>query len=136
MADEITLDLNQTIAAAVNARIEAEVMKALSGDETIGRFVTSALRQTVEVKNSRSYQTEQVPFLTVVLRDAIQKATKAAVQTVIAEDIGLIEDEVRKALRRDIRRISETLASSLADAAAKTYGVDVHLDLKMPRNDG
>ena len=128
---DVETDLNATITNAVNARIEAEVFKALSGDETIGRYVSAALRQTIEVKNNR-YGTDRVPFLTLTLRSAIQEATKAAVTRIIAEELPTIEDEVRKALRRDIRGIAETLANSLKDAADKAYGVDVKLDLRMP----
>lgn len=137
MGDEqVTLDLNATIVAAVNARIEAEVAKALSGDETIGRFVSAALQQTVTVKDRNSYRETQEPFLTNVLRNVIQSATKEAVQRFVADEIESIEEEVRKALRRDVKRIATTLSESLVKAAAKPYGVDVHLDLKLPRGDG
>lgn len=130
-AENIGLDLNATIVAAVNARIEAEMVAALSGDATIGAFVTAALRQTVDVKTG-SYTTEKVPFLTVVLRKAIQDATEAAVRKLIAEELPTIEDEVRKALRRDVRGIAEGLTKTLADAATSAYGVKVNIALRMP----
>lgn len=133
MSDAIELDLNQTIVSAVNARVEAEMMKALSGDETIAAFVTAALRQAVEVKNPRTYSTTKEPFLTNVLRGAIQEAAKAACKRLIAEELPNIEDEIRKALRRDVKRIASTLTESLASAADKAYGFDVKLELKMPR---
>lgn len=131
----IETDLNATITGAVNARIEAEVLKALSGDEVIGQFVAAALRQEVEVRTN-SYDRKKVTFLTKVLHDAIRDATQSAVRRTIAEELPTIEDEVRKALKRETRRIAETLANSLADAADKAYGVNVELSLKMPRHDG
>jgi F0F1-type ATP synthase delta subunit len=134
-ATPIDTDLNKVIVSAVNARVEAEMMKALSGDETMGKFVVSALRQNVEVKDPHTYRTTVEPFLTNVLRKAIQEATVAAVQRLIAEELPSIEDEVRKALRRDVKRIAETLTQSLADAAAKSYGVKVDLSLLMPGRD-
>lgn len=137
MAD-IEADLNQTITAAVNARVEAEMMKALSGDETIGKFVLAALRQPVQKNPNARYGSEAKEtetYLTNVLRKAIQTSAKAACEKFVADEIGLIEDEVRKALRRDVKRIAETLTQSLTDAAAKTYGIDVKVDLKMPRGE-
>jgi F0F1-type ATP synthase delta subunit len=134
-ATPIDTDLNKVIVSAVNARVEAEMMKALSGDETMGKFVVSALRQNVEIKDPHTYRTTVEPFLTNVLRKAIQEATVAAVQRLIAEELPSIEDEVRKALRRDVKRIAETLTQSLADAAAKSYGVKVDLSLLMPGRD-
>lgn len=125
MSDELVLDLNQTITAAVNARIEAEVMKALSGDDTIGRFVTAALQQPVEVKDGRTYRTERVPFLTLTLRQAIQEATKAAVVRLVAEETPKIEDEIRKALRRDIPGIAAGLTEGVTKTVQRGYGINV-----------
>ena len=135
MSDPVMLDLNQTITSAVQARIEAEVMKALSGDEAIGAFVAAALNQNVEFKDSRSYNTVREPFLRNVLRKAIQAATVEATQRLIAEELPTIEDDIREALRRDVKRIAETLTNSLAEAAAKTYGVKVDLSLLVPGRD-
>lgn len=132
---DMALDLNQTITSAVNARIEAALASALAGDEVMGSFVTAALQQTVEISTSDPYRKAKVPFLTSVLHKAIQDATKAAVTKMIAEEIDSIEAEVRKALRRDLGRIAGTLSKSLVDAADKTYGVSVALDLKMPSRD-
>ena len=128
-----TQDLNATIASAVNARIEAEVMKALSGDETISHFVAAAMQQPVEL--TKNYRTEKVPFLRHVLTKAIQQATEQAVKKLIVEEVESIEAEVRKALRRDLATIASTLTKSLVDAAGTTYGVSVDLSLKMPQGD-
>lgn len=133
MADPVP-DLNAVITSAVNARIEAEVTAALSGDAVIGQFVAKALQARIEVDRG-NYRKEPMPYLTHVLEKAIQEATKAAVTRLLAEEVVAIEDAVRKALRRDLARIASTLTKSLSDAAARTYGVDVHLDLKMPIRD-
>ena len=126
--------IDATIQAAVNARVEAEVMRALSGDEVVGRYVAAALSQKVEVKRA-DYRTEKVSFLTVTLEKAIQAATQDAVQTIIEEELPTIEAEVRKALRRNVVGIAEALTQSLADAADKTYGVKVDMTLRMPSRD-
>ena len=132
MAD-LTEDLNQTITAAVNARVEASILEAMSGDETIGRYVLAALQQPVPQRDRYGNTSRETqPYITTVLKAAIQKAAKEACERFVAEELGLIEDEVRKALRRDVKRIASSLTESLTKAAGKPYGFDVKLDLKMP----
>ena len=40
-------DINQIIESAVNARVEAAVLEAMSSSEVMGRFVTAALSKPV-----------------------------------------------------------------------------------------
>jgi len=130
--DDVTLNLNETIAAAVKARVEVEVLKALSGDEVMGGFVALALQEIVEVKDPSTYNTRKVPFLTRTLEVAVQQATKAAVAKLIIEELPSIEDAVRKALKRNLGTIAATLSESLVKAAERPYGFDVDLSLRMP----
>jgi hypothetical protein len=125
-------ELDKAIAHAVTARVEAEVVKALSGDQVIGKYVAAALAQPIEVSSRNSYSKEKVPFLKTILDSAIRQATQDAVRALIAEELPMIQDEVRKALKRSAGTIAETLANSLASAAEKAYGVSVDLTLKMP----
>ncbi len=122
-------DINQIIASAVNARVEAQVLAALSGDEVIGRLVTAALSEPVSATGDR-YDHRKVPYITKVLRDAIKQAAADAVKRLIAEEMPSIEDEIRKALRRDIKQIAGRLANQLSETAAKSHGVSV--ELKFP----
>jgi hypothetical protein len=131
MAD-VTPDLDAVITNAVNARIEAQVIKALSGDEVIGRMVMAALQQPV---GSGDFQRTKKPFLTHVLEKAIQDATKAAVSKVLAEEGGQIELAVRGAIMQNVHGLASQLVTGLSERAAQAYGVDVKVDLKMPRND-
>ena len=122
----IGTDLNATIASAVNARIEAEVMAALSGDEIIGRFVTAALQQKV---GDQRYGKQQRTFLAAALETATKDATKGAVGRLIEEERPLIEDEIRKALRRNVKTMADSIVGNLADKASSAYGVSVELRL-------
>ena len=132
--DNLQLDLNQTIAGAVKARVEAEMFAALSGDATLTTFISAALNQPVP-KDSSGYSRETEPYVHSVLRRALQEATKVAVQAFIAEEMESIEAEVRKTLRKSLNQIAATLTESLTKAAATTYGVSVAVELKMPRQD-
>ena len=135
MGDNLAEDLNATIASAVNARIEAQVAEAMSGDAVLGQYVQSALRQTVEVnKRDGGYGKERVTFLSATLGEAIRAATKAAVAAYFAQHADDLEAEVAKALRRNSKDIAVTLIESLTTAAAKPYGVNVAMSLKMPND--
>lgn len=136
MTADLTGDLNATITAAVNARIEAAVAEAFASDEFMGRYVTAALQQTVEVPKRDGYGRDRVPFLHSVLTESIREATKRAVAQWLAENAGEIEAEVAKALRRETKSIAAALTKTLTDVADKTYGVSVEVNLKMPRSDG
>lgn len=131
-ANDLTGDLNATITSAVNARIEAAVAEAFASDEFMGRYVTAALQQQIEVRGEYSYDRKKVPFLSHVLSESIRDATKVAVQKWLHQNATMIESEVATALRRETKNIAAALAKSLLDAADKTYGVDVKIDLKMP----
>ncbi len=122
-------DINKIIAAAVNARVEAHVFAALAGDEVIGRLVAAALTEPVPATNDR-YSNKTLPYLTKIVREAIKQATADALRRLIAEELPVIEEEIRKALRRDIKKIAEQLANQLGETAAKSYGVTV--ELKFP----
>lgn len=130
MTEPITDDLNRVISAAVNARVETAVMEALSGDQTIGKMVVAALQQHVEVPTGNGYGKARVPFLNHLLQTTIRKAAEAAVAKVLVDEATLIEEEVRKHLKRQAPEIAATLAGNLVDAASKSYGVNV--TLRMP----
>ena len=125
-----TLDLNETIASAVKARVEAEMMKALSGDETIATMVAAALQQNVEYEVN--YRKVKEPYISHVLRKTIQDATKQAVVRLIAEEAPAIEEEIRKALHREKSSIAQALTRSLVDTAQKGYGFTVNLEMRGP----
>lgn len=127
-------DLNATIAEAVKARVEAEVIRALSGDDVFASFISAALNEPVEVRKSDGYRTERIPYITKLLKEAIQQATKGAVQRIIEESMPELETEVRKALRRDLKAIAEALTGKLDQAVHNAYGFHVDVTLNYPRD--
>lgn len=130
---EPEMSIDATIANAVNARIEAELMRALSGDEVIGRYVSAALQQQVEVASGRGYGKDKVVFLNHTIKTTLQRVTKAAIEKVIAEEAELIEDVVRK----EIKRTAGDLAKAFTAALTDTTNRAVRLDIKLvtPGND-
>lgn len=120
-------DLNATIASAVTARVEAEVMRALSGDEVISKYVTAALMEPVKTDNYNRKLDK--PFLTHILKEAIQKATKETLARLLVEEQPLIEAEIRKALRKNVGTMAESIAQGLAKVGGSGYGVTVQLNL-------
>lgn len=98
-------DINQIIESAVNARVEAAVLEAMSSSEVMGRFVTAALSKPV----STGAYSEKKPLLTHLLHNAIEEQTKAVVSEQIAELRPIIAEDVRKALKKSIGVISDSL---------------------------
>lgn len=126
-ASNIEQDLNATIANAVSARVEAEVIKALAGDEIIGRYIAAALNQQVEVGGS--YNRTKVTFLQATLRSAFQEMTKRAIAKVLEQDAELIEAEVRKAVRRNATGFAEAIVGNIVERSKTAYGIQVSVKL-------
>src|SRR5690606_27963440 len=119
---DLEKDLNTTIAAAVNARVEAAVMAALSGDELIGRYVSAALTEPVAQDTYGRKPTKT--YLTTVVTEAIQEATTAAVKELVEAERPKIVEEVKKALRRNLPEVADRLVDGLSLAR---YSVSVNV---------
>lgn len=132
-AIELGADLDATIANAVNARVEAAVAAALSGDDFMGKYVTAALRQTVEVPSANGYGKDRVTLLHKVVSQSVAAAVEAAIKRHIQEDTDALERVVVDELRKQRALIARRLVDSLTDAADKAYGIKV--SLQMPRSD-
>lgn len=125
---DLNNDLNAVIANAVNARIEAQVAEALAGDEMIGKYVSAALMQEIEV--GVSYNKRKTTFLKNTLDEAIRAATKEAVMRVLAEETDAIEVAVRRELKASVTAIAAQLVGSVSKAVETPYGISI--DLKYP----
>ncbi|MGW5514646.1 hypothetical protein [Nocardia africana] len=132
MTTPVSGDLNQVIVSAVQARIEAEVAAALSGDEVIGKYVAAALNQPIEVGRD-SYNRRRTTYLRETIDTAVREATKAAVTQVIAEEREAIERAVRAELRDRVDGLAVQLVNSAVESVEKPYGLSVQLEY--PRRD-
>lgn len=125
-ASELDVDINKTIAAAINTKIEAAVMQALSGDEVFGQYIAAALTQPADIGNG--YNSKRTTFLNKVVMEAMQAAVKQAVANFMAEEIAVIEAEVRKAFKSRAADIAKAFVDQLTDRTIKTtYGIEVGL---------
>jgi len=124
--DVVENDLNSVIASAVQARIETEVASALSGSELMGQYVAAALTQTVKVE--KNYRTRETTYLRETIDQAIQAATKAAVNKVVAESAPEIEKLVATELRRNIKGLSAQIVGNLVEKADSPYGISVEIN--------
>lgn len=128
MNSPVESDLNQVIANAVTARIEAQVAAALSGSELVGQYVTAALSQPITVRDPHSYRDRKTTFLKEAVDKAMKDAAEAAVRKVIAEEQAAIEERVREELRARVDVIATQLVGSVVGAAEKPYGITVALN--------
>lgn len=127
-ATNLEADLNATIATAVRARIEAEVTKALAGDEVMSKYVAAALSSEIEVPADRgSYQKRKTTFLREAIDTAIKGATKAAIAKIVAEERAAIEAAVTTELRKNVKNIAAQLVNKVAETTESAYGVTVEL---------
>jgi hypothetical protein len=125
----VTGDLNQVIASAVQARIETEVATALAGSELMNQYVAAALNQRVQEEPSsrNGYKRVETTFLRQTVETAIRAATKAAVARVIADEAEAIERTVTAEIRKNVKDIAAVLVGKLADAAESAHGINVEL---------
>lgn len=126
---EVSNDLNTVIVAAVNARVEAAVAEALSGNQLMAQYVGQALSQEVEIKDN-NYNRRKTTFLKHSIEGAIQGAAKKAIEQFLVDEVAEIEKVVKAELKAQIPGIAKQLVGTLSDAASKAYGVEVKL--KMP----
>lgn len=128
MSDKVIGALDETIAGAVTARIEAEVAAALASSDMIGQYVAAALTQKIKIEDPRDrYSKVETTFLKLTIDKAIQDATKTAVVKVIAAEAEEIERVVAAELRSNVKVIAKALVGNVQDAVEKPYGVNVEL---------
>lgn len=99
-------DINQIIASAVNARVEAAVVEALASDGAIRAYVTAALNQPASDRYDRGKT-----FLRRLLERTIEQQTQA----VVAEEIKTAEDAIRKEVRAALKKSIGVITDSLVD---------------------
>jgi len=117
MSDSLGTDLNKVIAAGVEAKIEAAVAGALLSEDTFAKFVVAALQQPIEVGSS--YNKTKTTFLRHTLNSTIEKRTKE----VVAEEIIAAEDQIRAEVRKALKKSIGVLADSLVDGfVAQAHG--------------
>jgi hypothetical protein len=120
-------DLNTVITAAISAKVDAAVLAALSGDEVFGRYITAALQQQVEVPDGSGYNKKRVPFISDLIRRAVQQHVEKAVQALLVEEQEMLTAHIRKALRAQAPQIADQMMNNVVDAASRSYGVKVEL---------
>ena len=121
MGKGIDENLSAIISEAVQAKVDAAVMEALSGDDVMGRYITAALQEEVKGGYSRDKQT----FLQKAIKDALQKATEVAVNNFIEGETKALESLVEKELKKQSKSIAAGMVDSLAEQAKSQYRMNV-----------
>lgn len=102
-------ELDKTISSAVNAKIEAEVFKAMTSDDVIGQYVAAALNEKVADPDNR-YGSKQT-LINVSMKKAIKKMTEQVIADEVNKQVDAIREEVEKALKASIGVISDSLVT-------------------------
>lgn len=118
-------DLNDIVTKAVSAKIDAAVLAALSGNDTMGRYITAALQRQIEVPDGSGYGKKREPFLHNVVSTAIQKAAVDALHGVVDEMRPQLIEQVRKELRRQLPALTEALVATGMESMKAAYRTKV-----------
>ena len=100
-------DINQIIATAVNARVEAAVVEAMTSDGAIRTYVAAALNRPV----SDGYRSREKTFLQHLIQGSVEEQTRA----VVAEEIKGVEEAIRKEVRAALKKSIGVITDSLVD---------------------
>lgn len=104
--------INDAVAATVNTKIEAEVLKALSSDDVMSTFVQAALNEKVDVDR---YGSKKTTLLNQMVGKSIQETTKAVVQEEILKAEPAIREQVRKAVAESLDVITDSLVDGFVE---------------------
>ena len=119
----ISNDLNTTITAAVNARVESEILAAMSNSDILQSFVTAAL----STKVSGGYRDKEKTLLSHLLETTIQEQAKSVVAEEITKMQPAIREEVRAALAKSVGVISDALVDGfVANASGRYPSIEVN----------
>lgn len=114
-------NLDATITSAVLAQVDAKVLEAFSGDETLGRMVTAALTKPVKIKDRNNYREVEVPWIEHAVADVIRGATMKAMRVALEEEQANIQDMVRKAVKRRSGEIAEQLTDAVLESSKSDF---------------
>ena len=120
--------IDASIAAAVEAKIHAQVFEALAGDEVIGRYVMAALQRPIEVEDPGTYRKRRTTWLAEALSKTIRAAAESAVAEAIEAEKEAIRKEVAKALRAQASELAGTMVDSLAETVKNGWRVNVKFE--------
>lgn len=129
---DLTTNLNDTIVSAVKAQISASVLEALSGDQAFARMIETALSRPVKVPKKQGYGDDMIPYVNHVLEETVRSATHDAVKQLVTEMEPQLRDAVKKALRRNLDPIADSMVGKVSEAVGRTYGIKVDMHLQWP----
>lgn len=133
---DITDNLNDTIASAVKAQIEAKVLEALSGGEFFEKYVHTVLYRKIEISDPKDrYKKLQVNFIDNAISRVIESAVNGAVQVAVEEEREKIQDAVRRAVKRRADQFAEQVTENLVEASKKSHNYRFDIALALPSRD-
>ena len=117
-------DLDATIIAAVNARVESEILATMADSGIMQQFVTAALATKVK---TGGFSSEEKTLLSHLLETSIQEQAKSVVAEEIARLAPQIREEVRSALAKSVGVISDSLVDGfVANAQGRYPSIEVN----------
>lgn len=130
---DLTDNLNDTIASAVKAQIEAKVLEALSGAQFFEKYVQSVLYSKVEITDPHDrYKKIRVNFIDNAISGVVKAAIQNATEAAVAEEREKIQDAVRRAVKRRSEDFAAQVTEGLLAATASKYSYRFDMKLSLP----
>lgn len=111
-------DINNIITTAVQARVEAAVMEAMSSEGALRAIVSAALNEQVATGNGYG---PKMPLLTALVQGTVKEQAKQVVAEEIKDMEGEIREEVRKALKKSVGVVADSLVDGFVSSAEGRY---------------
>lgn len=118
-------DLNETIATAIQARVEAAVAAELSSSDLFSQFVQAALLEPMTVREN--YKDRKTTYLQETIRTAIKESAKSAVVKFIDGEQEQLEKLVAAELRKKTKEFAGNIVGSVLERAKSGYSINVDL---------
>lgn len=119
----ITLTIGEdSITQLVRARIEAELLHALSRDGGAEKLLAGMVSAALQAKVTRNYR--DVPFIQDLVSEAIQKETRLALSAWLDENRDAIRKAMLAAIKAD-KSLPVRILTNLMEAASSEYRMSV-----------
>lgn len=131
MAESPTFQIpKDVIEPIIQAHISSAVAAALGGkDKLVSDAIFAALNMKVDERGNACTYSSSIPFVQWLMKDAIQKAAKEAVQTALAGQHEALKESIAKELRNSKSVLAKQLIESLAGTLSKGNMLDYRLSI-------
>lgn len=115
---------DETVAAMVNAVIQAAIVRALNeAPDAVEKLVLASISKPVDEMGKPDGYGPKKPYLDYIVGEEIRRATRLAVGKIIQEQVPMIEEQVRKGLSAE--SVVAAVTRAFVKASDEAYRINV-----------